>query len=225
PPPLVPVQAEVPLPTAVSASISVSASNLVYLQIEPMDIVLPDAVRALFNNVTDSIIRCANDKHNHIYRLVIIKIRGEIFYLLTNRFNLSTFQIIMLYAYRWQIELFFRFLKRTIGGIHLVKNTQEGVTIQFYILLVCALLELKLKQDTYQNTGTEKIKNSTTDLGSDADTTQIKESEISNTDQFLEFIGNGLKKCWKISIHWLSALRILMHEVFDSRVIEILGAL
>jgi hypothetical protein len=73
-------------------------SNLVYLSIESMDVILPATVRTLFENVTDSLIRCTNDQHNHIYRLVIIAIRGETFYLLTNRFNLSTFQIIMLYA-------------------------------------------------------------------------------------------------------------------------------
>ncbi len=201
-------------------------SNLVYLPIESMDVILPATVRTLFENVTDSLIRCTNDQHNHIYRLVIIAIRGETFYLLTNRFNLSTFQIIMLYAYRWQIELFFRFLKRTIGGIHLVKNTQQGVTIQFYVLLICALLELNLKQDTYQYKETGTIQNSTTDLESNADNAQkIHDSAISNSDQFLEFIGSGLKKYWKISVHWLSALRILMCEVFDARVIEILGAL
>ena len=53
----------------------------------------------------------------------------------------------MLCAYRWQIELFFKFLKRTINGIHLIKNMENGVTIQFYALLIVALLELKLKQD------------------------------------------------------------------------------
>jgi len=54
----------------------------------------------------------------------------------------------MLYAYRWQIELMFRYLKRTMNGIHLIKNTHQGVTIQFYMILSVALLELRLKQET-----------------------------------------------------------------------------
>lgn len=108
----------------------------------------------------------------------------------------------------------------------MVKNTQQGVTIQFYVLLICALLELNLKQDTYQHKEAGTIQNSTTDLESNTDNAQkIHDSAISNSDQFLEFIGSGLKKYWKISVHWLSALRILMCEVFDARAIEILGAL
>lgn len=201
-------------------------SNLVYLQIESMTVILPDTVQTLFDDVTDLLVRCTNDKHNHIYRLVRFTICGEIFYLLTNRFNLSTFQIIMLYAYRWQIELFFRFLKRTVSGIHLVKNTQSGVTIQFYVLLICALLELNLKQGIYQQVALDKKQDSTIDLGDNADNAQkIQDSAISGTDQFLELIGSGLKKYWKISIHWLSALRILICEVFNVRVVEILGTL
>jgi len=52
----------------------------------------------------------------------------------------------MLYAYRWQIELMFRFLNRTMNGIHLIKQSQQGVTIQFYMILIVVLLELYLKQ-------------------------------------------------------------------------------
>ena len=44
--------------------------------------------------------------------------------------------------------LVFRFLKRTMKGLHLISTSQEGVTIQFYVLLVVALLELRLKQET-----------------------------------------------------------------------------
>lgn len=53
----------------------------------------------------------------------------------------------MIYAYRWQIELFFKFIKRTVNGIHLFNHSQNGVEIQFYVLLLVAVLMLKLKQD------------------------------------------------------------------------------
>ena len=32
-------------------------------------------------------------------------------------------------------------------GIHLINHSKDGVTIQFYMMLICALLQLKLKQD------------------------------------------------------------------------------
>jgi hypothetical protein len=34
--------------------------------------------------------------------------------------------------YLWYIELLFRFLKRTLSGIHLIRHDQRGVTIQFW---------------------------------------------------------------------------------------------
>ena len=43
--------------------------------------------------------------------------------------DLTTFQNIMLYAYRWQIELFFRFLKCSMGGIHLIRHDKQGAAI------------------------------------------------------------------------------------------------
>ena len=108
---------------------------------------MPEKLTELFKEVTDQIIQYTNDPYGHCYRLVSFQVGSEIFHLLTDRLELTTFQIIMLYAYRWQIELFFKFLKRTIKGIHLIKNMRNGVTIQFYALLILALLELKLKQD------------------------------------------------------------------------------
>jgi len=42
----------------------------------------------------------------------------------------------------------FRFLKRTINGIHLIKHCQQGVTIQFYMRLIVAVLERNDKQET-----------------------------------------------------------------------------
>jgi len=38
-----------------------------------------------------------------------------------------------------------------------------------------------------------------------------------------EMIGGKLKKYWKIGIHWLTALRNILHFPFDSRAIEILN--
>ena len=42
----------------------------------------------------------------------------------------------MLYAYRWQVELFFRCIKRTLNALHLWNHEPDGVKIQFYIYLI-----------------------------------------------------------------------------------------
>jgi IS4 transposase len=87
-----------------------------------------------------------NDDSKNIYRLISFAVGNETFLILTARQDLTTYQLITLYAYRWQIELLFLFLKRTMNGIHLVKHDSKGVTIQFYAMLSMALLQLRLKQ-------------------------------------------------------------------------------
>lgn len=124
-------------------------NNLVYVVIEPLTVQLPKACQQLFSNVTDEKVRCPNDENQNVYRLVRFQIGTELYCLLTNRFDLTTFQMICIYAYRWQIELLFRFLKRTLNGIHLIKNDYKGVTIQFYALLITVLLQLHLKQEVF----------------------------------------------------------------------------
>ena len=161
-------------------------------------------------------IRYTNDEFEHIYRLIRFSVGSETFYILTDRRDLTTYQVIMLYAYRWQIELLFRFLKRTMNGIHLIKQDQNGVTIQFYAMLIVALLQLRLKQIT-------------ADLGNGEDNsspTKNKNAEkttLSKQD-FFETIGKNLCKYWKIGIHWLTAFRSLLAEHFNGRAIKILNS-
>jgi hypothetical protein len=91
-------------------------------------------------------VRLTNAKGQPIYRLVSFQVGRERYLILTNRRDLTTFQVILLYAYRWQVELIFRFLKRSLNGLHLLSHSPEGVTLHFYALLITALLELRLKQ-------------------------------------------------------------------------------
>jgi len=123
-------------------------SNLLYTTVESLSVQLPDSLKLLFSHVTDQAIQYDNDPYSHVWRLVRFQVCGDFFYILTDRFDLSTFQVIMLYAYRWQVELLFRFFKRTINGIHLIRHDKNGVTVQFYAMLITVLLQLKLKQDT-----------------------------------------------------------------------------
>src|SRR5512144_717589 len=121
-------------------------TNLCFTVVEQWPIVLPAAARGLFHTVTAELIRYDNDRHGALYRLVRLAIFQETYWLLTDRQDLTTFQLILLYAYRWQVELLFRFLKRTLSGIHLIRHDQRGVTIQLYALMITVLLELHLKQ-------------------------------------------------------------------------------
>lgn len=48
--------------------------------------------------------------------------------------------IAFLYAYRWTIEIFFRFLKQILGCRHLLSTKQEGIQTQIYAAVICCLL-------------------------------------------------------------------------------------
>lgn len=110
-----------------------------------------------FKNVSDQKVRFTNDGHQNSYRMIEFTIHNSHFRILTNRFDLPLAVIIMLYAYRWQIELLFKFLKRSMKGIHLLNNSPNGVNIHFYMLMTAALLQLKLKQNCIAQH--EQIKN------------------------------------------------------------------
>ncbi len=183
-----------------------------------------------------------NDPHKETYRLVTFTVAGTNFLLATNRFDLTTFQVITLYAYRWQVELVFRFLKRTMNGLHLYKQNQKGIQIQFYLLLITALLQLNLKQKCVSQVEKEQETNSkeneksekdqktdnkesgeSTPNGSSENTNKIEEKAVSAYD-FLKTVGAKLNKYWKIGCHWLKILQNRIASPFDTQTIELLGA-
>jgi hypothetical protein len=66
--------------------------------------------------------------------------RQEPVRLLTNRLDLPAWVIGYLYRCRWIIELFFRWLKVTAGFSHLISTSANGITLQFYVAMICTLL-------------------------------------------------------------------------------------
>jgi hypothetical protein len=66
--------------------------------------------------------------------------RPEILTLVTDRLDLEAELIALAYRYRWQIELFFRWLKCVLGCRHLLSTCQNGVEIQVYLALIASLL-------------------------------------------------------------------------------------
>jgi len=125
--------------------------NLIYQLKKELSVQLVEAVKYIFFQVTDELVVFNADNHQHVYRRISFKTRNTLFILVTNRFDLTTYQIIRLYALRWQIELFFRYFKRTLKAIHLINNSPNGVTIQFYLILIVNLLLLKYKQEQMQS--------------------------------------------------------------------------
>jgi hypothetical protein len=200
--------------------------NLKYVVIECLPVDLPETVRHLFHHVTDRRVRLSNAKDQPIYRLISFYVGKEHYLILTNRLDLSTFQIVLLYAYRWQIELVFRFLKGSLNALHLLSHSPAGVTIQFYALLITALLELHLKQrcalacDALAET-LDAPNHQTPPIAGLMIDPQLLTGARGNT--FLATIGVKLHRYWKIGIHWLITFRNLLAHPFNQRVILALG--
>lgn len=60
--------------------------------------------------------------------------------LVTNRLDLPAEIVALLYSARWKIEIFFRWLKCTLGCKHLVAESENGVALQLYSALITCLL-------------------------------------------------------------------------------------
>ena len=60
--------------------------------------------------------------------------------LLTNRLDLSAETIGVIYRHRWQVELFFRWLKCLANFKHFYSESPRGMTLQVYIALIGTLL-------------------------------------------------------------------------------------
>jgi len=83
------------------------------------------------------------------FRLVIAQSKSEQdkqYWFLTNDFKLSAKQIAQAYRRRWDIEVFFRFLKQELNVSHLVSLNKNGITVLLYMTLIVAMLVLIYKK-------------------------------------------------------------------------------
>jgi DDE family transposase len=60
--------------------------------------------------------------------------------IVTDLLDVPAHVIAFLYAYRWTIEVFFRFLKQILGCRHLLSTRIEGIQIQLYAAVICCLM-------------------------------------------------------------------------------------
>lgn len=60
--------------------------------------------------------------------------------LITDKLDMDAELMALAYRFRWQIELFFRWLKCILGCRHLLSTCQNGVEMQVYLALIASLL-------------------------------------------------------------------------------------
>jgi hypothetical protein len=79
-----------------------------------------------------------------VVRVVEIQAEGKTFVLVTSREDLPAEIIGLIYRYRWQIELFFKWFKTILGQRHWLAESSRGVAITLYSALIATLLLILL---------------------------------------------------------------------------------
>jgi hypothetical protein len=232
-------------------------SNMVLTVVEDYETKIPAQFLDFLSNVLDRKVLFTNDKSGNEYRVISFTVGPEYYALVTNRFDLTTYQVIMLYAYRWQVELMFRTLKRTMNGLHLMAHHPNGIAIQFYVSMIAYLLQIHLKQKAHDLSSdtthtTEDTVCSPAEIAGDIEVREMhcvpdlnpntltpvenRKVQTSSSDEFdpegttqqdssrnggksrqyvcglVTYLGKRLPKYFRISIHWLIALREALYH-------------
>lgn len=97
-----------------------------------------------------------NGKETHIPELVkedfrIIRFRvkdkKEAIVLITNILHLSADEVAMMYRRRWDIEVFFRFLKQELNFSHFLSLNDNGIQVILYMTLITAIMVMIYKKE------------------------------------------------------------------------------
>jgi hypothetical protein len=118
--------------------------NAVYEVQDERALTAADRAAGVVRDVT--LRRLGTEKHNPLLErpLRIVVVHGaepdQVWVLATNALELAAELIAIAYRYRWQIELFFRWLKCVLGCRHLLSESAAGVTLQVYCAILAALM-------------------------------------------------------------------------------------
>jgi len=109
-----------------------------------------------FNNIElelleDCIVQLSSKNTHWIkeeFRLIKTKnkITGKELIFLTNLDNLSATEVTEIYKMRWDIEVFFKFIKQHLNTKHFLSRDINGIKVVFYMILIAALLILIFKK-------------------------------------------------------------------------------
>jgi hypothetical protein len=94
-----------------------------------------------------------NRKEHWIYpeetfRLIITRHPedGTEYWFLTNLFDINVEEALLYYKKRWDIEVFFRFLKQELNFSHITSTNPNGIAVLMYMTMITAMLVLVYKK-------------------------------------------------------------------------------
>lgn len=100
--------------------------------------------------ISDRIVHLYTGKHQLVkkqFRLIqgVKKSDGGVIWFLTNIMELPAEEITEIYKKRWDIEVFFKFLKQELNFDHIMVRTENGVKVTMYMTLITAMLIIVYK--------------------------------------------------------------------------------
>lgn len=98
----------------------------------------------------DQIVRLGKDKRYRMKRtLRIIRFigkEGQDLWLVTTRFDLTAEEVVLLYKRRWDIEVFFKFIKQNLKVKHFWGTSKAAIKMQLYAALIAYLVVWLVKK-------------------------------------------------------------------------------
>lgn len=73
--------------------------------------------------------------------------KGEVHRFVTDRHDLAASEVLSLYRRRWQIELFFRWIKRQLGALRPLGHSREAVWLTIVVAAIVAVLAALVEED------------------------------------------------------------------------------
>lgn len=106
---------------------------------------------ATLNIYSDRFVYLFKESHtraDHPVRCIeaVQKETGESIHFVTNIQDLCAEDITSLYKHRWDIEVFFKFLKQELNFSHLINRSENGIRVMLYCTMIAAILLLTYKE-------------------------------------------------------------------------------
>jgi hypothetical protein len=173
-------------------------------------------IPSCFTKVSDTLVRFTSDPvktKDGIYRIVRFNVLKTQFIICTNRLDLTTLQIILLYAYRWQVELFFKYLKRSVNAIHLFSQSENGSKVYLNLMMCFVLLQVVLKQKCHKIVKSKQKMAST--LTVPATIAINTKTDWHVAADWVYEMGLKFGHLFKMSANWLTYLKNSISQLFE----------
>jgi hypothetical protein len=200
--------------------------SLVVETVEELAVQVPTALQPRWTSMRDRLVRSQHpDAAGLVFRLVEFTVGTTTYKLITTRTDLTTFQIMLLYAYRWQIELIFRFFKHTLNGQQVISIYPWGIENYFAGMFLTAVLHLFFKHEclTYEGypppTDHDLVQEiAGRGIAARSDTTRPTAQPL--IAGFMDAINQSLRLFWKLPKRWLITLAEALHRQFTTDIVQ-----